>query len=79
MDLDNLASYPDIGVIANTRFVDASDRCAKLITSAGISAGIHASLYCVEKLLDSQTMRSTASGWNLTSIKWLKPKKKAAA
>ena len=60
MDLDNLASYPNIEVIANTRFVDASDETAKLVTSAGISAGIHASLYCVKKLLDSQTMQTTA-------------------
>ena len=60
MDLDNLASYPNIEVIANTRFVDASDETTKLVTSAGISAGIHASLYCVKKLLDSQTMQTTA-------------------
>lgn len=60
MDLDTLASYPDIDVIAHTRFVDASDEHANLVTSAGISAGIHASLYCIEKLIDTQTMRSTA-------------------
>ncbi|SNT70035.1 DJ-1/PfpI family protein [Psychrobacter sp. LV10R520-6] len=60
MDLDNLALYPNVEVIANTRFVDASDETTKLVTSAGISAGIHASLYCVEKLLDSQTMQTTA-------------------
>lgn len=30
------------------------------LTSAGISAGIHASLYCVEKLIDRQTMQATA-------------------
>lgn len=60
MDLDNLASYPNIEVIASTRFVDASDETTKLVTSAGISAGIHASLYCVKKLLDSQTMQTTA-------------------
>ena len=60
MDLDNLASYPDIDVRTNTRFVDASDETDKLVTSAGISAGIHASLYCVEKLIDTQTMQATA-------------------
>lgn len=60
MDLDNLASYPNIEVIANTRFVDASDKMTNIVTSAGISAGIHASLYCVEKLIDSQTMQTTA-------------------
>ena len=60
MDLENLASYPNIEVIANTRFVDASDKTTNIITSAGISAGIHASLYCVEKLIDSQTMQTTA-------------------
>ena len=60
MDLENLASYPNIEVIANTRFVDASDKTTNLVTSAGISAGIHASLYCVEKLIDSQTMQTTA-------------------
>ena len=60
MDLDNLASYPNIEVIANTRYVDASDETNKLVTSAGISAGIHASLYCVEKLIDRRTMKATA-------------------
>lgn len=60
MDLNNLASYPNIKVIADARFVDASDKHTKLVTSAGISAGIHASLYCVEKLLNSQTMKTTA-------------------
>lgn len=60
MDLENLASYPDVDVIANTRYVDASDETIKVVTSAGISAGIHASLYCVEKLIDNQTMQATA-------------------
>lgn len=61
MDLDNLAiSYPDIEVVSNTRYVDASDGNSNLITSAGISAGIHASLYCVEKLIDTKTAHSTA-------------------
>lgn len=62
MDLDNLAiSYPDVEVVSNTRYVDASDENSNLITSAGISAGIHASLYCVEKLIDTNTAHSTAS------------------
>ena len=60
MDLDNLASYPDIDVIDNIRYVDASDDKRNIVTSAGISAGIHASLYCIEKLLDNQTKRATA-------------------
>jgi len=60
MDLDNLASYPDIEVISNTRFVDASNDISNMVTSAGISAGIHASLYCVEKLIDSKTAHTTA-------------------
>ena len=60
MDLDNLASYPDIDVISDTRFVDASDDTCNIVTSAGISAGIHASLYCIEKLIDSKTMSATA-------------------
>jgi len=60
MDLDNLASYPDVDVVSHTRFVDASDDTVNIITSAGISAGIHASLYCIEKLIDSETMRATA-------------------
>ena len=60
MDLDNLASYPDIDVISHTRFVDASDDTCNIVTSAGISAGIHASLYCIEKLIDSETMSATA-------------------
>ncbi|MCG3881468.1 DJ-1/PfpI family protein [Psychrobacter sp. Ps3] len=60
MDLDNLASYPDIDVIDNIRYVDASDDMRNIVTSAGISAGIHASLYCIEKLVDNQTKRATA-------------------
>lgn len=60
MDLDNLASYPDVDVIDNTHYVDASDDMRNIVTSAGISAGIHASLYCIEKLVDSDTMRATA-------------------
>ena len=60
MDLDNLASYPDVDVIDNTHYVDASDDMHNIVTSAGISAGIHASLYCIEKLVDSDTMRATA-------------------
>jgi transcriptional regulator GlxA family with amidase domain len=60
MDLDNLASYPSINVISDTRFVDASDDTCNIVTSAGISAGIHASLYCIEKLIDSEIMRATA-------------------
>ncbi|MGP4716071.1 DJ-1/PfpI family protein [Psychrobacter sp. T6-6] len=60
MDLDNLASYPDINVISEQRFVDASDDTCSIVTSAGISAGIHASLYCIEKLIDSNTMHTTA-------------------
>ncbi|MCG3878309.1 DJ-1/PfpI family protein [Psychrobacter sp. Ps6] len=60
MDLDNLASYPDVEVIAHTRYVDASDDMRNIVTSAGISAGIHASLYCIEKLVDNQTKHATA-------------------
>ena len=60
MDLDNLASYPNIEVIANICFVDASEKTTNLVTSTGVSAGIHASLYFVEKLLDIQTMQITA-------------------
>ena len=60
MDLDHLASYSNVKVIANTRYVDASNETIKLVTSAGISAGIHASLYCVEKLINIQTMKVTA-------------------
>ncbi len=60
MDLDNLASYPDVDVIDNTHYVDASDDMRNIVTSAGISAGIHASLYCIERLVDSDTMRATA-------------------
>ena len=61
MDVDSLAmSYPDVEVVSNTRYVDASDENSNLVTSAGISAGIHASLYCVEKLIDTNTAHSTA-------------------
>ncbi len=60
MDLDNLVSYPDVDVIDNIHYVDASDDMRNIVTSAGISAGIHASLYCIEKLVDSDTMRATA-------------------
>ncbi|WP_227543706.1 hypothetical protein [Psychrobacter sp. 230] len=47
-------------MISHTRFVDASDDTGNIITSAEISAGIHASLYCIEKLIDSEIMRATA-------------------
>ncbi len=61
MDLDNLAlSYPDIEVISKTRFVDASNETSSIVTSAGISAGIHASLYCVEKLTNAKIANATA-------------------
>lgn len=61
MDVDSLdLSYPDIEVVSNTRYVDASDGNSNLVTSAGISAGIHASLYCVEKLVDTKTAHATA-------------------
>lgn len=58
--LARLAAYPNVTVIDKTRFVDASDDDIQLVTSAGISAGIHASLYCVKKLIDTQTMQETA-------------------
>ncbi|SNT69699.1 DJ-1/PfpI family protein [Psychrobacter sp. LV10R520-6] len=62
MDLDHLnTAYPDIKVIANKRYVDASDEKSSLVTSGGISSGIHASLYCVEKLVDAQTAYATAN------------------
>ncbi|MFW2177738.1 MULTISPECIES: DJ-1/PfpI family protein [unclassified Moraxella] len=57
MDLPLFAKeYPQIDVVANRRYVDAGD----VITSAGISSGIQASLYTVSKLTSKQIANATA-------------------
>lgn len=66
-ELERLAlRYPEVNVVADNRFIDASDERMALVTSAGISAGIPASLYCVEKLTDTATMRRAAKRMTFT-------------
>ena len=60
-ELEHLAEkYPALEVIEHDRFIDASDDALNIVTSAGISAGIAASLYCVQKLIDRPTMLRVA-------------------
>lgn len=57
MDFVRLAQeYPKITVIEQVRYVDQ----AKIITSAGIASGIHASLYVVARLSEQQYAENTA-------------------
>ena len=57
MDLTRLeADYPNIKVIKEVKFVDQD----KIITSAGISSGINASLYLVSKLASKEIALNTA-------------------
>lgn len=57
--------YPNLNVVADVRYVDSSEDnlnhdSLKIITSAGISAGIDASLYCVAKLTSKSVANKTA-------------------
>ena len=55
---DTLAEIaPDTEIVRNARFVDNG----KVITSAGISAGIDMSLYVIELLYGTETARQTAA------------------
>jgi transcriptional regulator GlxA family with amidase domain len=55
--LDRLAqTFPRVQVIRNTRWVDQG----KIVTSAGISAGIDMSLHLVEKLMGQEVAEQTA-------------------
>lgn len=57
MDLDRLEKdYPATTVLRNCKYVDEGH----IITSAGISAGIHMSLYLVSKLTSSPIALATA-------------------
>lgn len=57
MDLDRLEKeYTRVQVQRNVKFVDES----RIITSAGISAGIHMSLYIVKKLFGEEIADYTA-------------------
>lgn len=57
MDLDRLKNeYPQIKVISDVKYVNRD----KIITSAGISSGIHASLYIVAKLIHRDIALYTA-------------------
>jgi transcriptional regulator GlxA family with amidase domain len=51
------SNYKDIEVVQNVRFVDEG----KILTSAGVSAGIDMSLYIVAKLLGETVARTTAA------------------
>lgn len=57
MDLARLETqYPEITVLKGVRYVDQG----KIITAAGISSGIHASLYAVSKLTQRDIAVNTA-------------------
>ncbi len=57
MDLDRLKKeYPNVKVLHNMKYVDASP----VFTSGGISAGINMSFYILEKLAGSDIVRKTA-------------------
>lgn len=57
MDLERLETqYPQINVIKNVKFVDQD----KILTAAGISSGIHASLYVVAKVTTREIALNTA-------------------
>ena len=57
MDLDRLEKgYPEVTVLRNVKFVDQG----KIITAAGISAGINMTLYIVGKLLGKEVAKFTA-------------------
>lgn len=57
MDLQRFEEdYPQINVIKNVRYVDQG----RLISSAGISSGIHASLYTISKLVNREIAMDTA-------------------
>lgn len=57
MDLERLArDYPAVQVQSGVKYVDEDD----IITSGGISAGIHMSLHLVSRYLDVETALQTA-------------------
>ncbi|MFF2017269.1 DJ-1/PfpI family protein [Paenibacillus sp. NPDC058177] len=49
-------TYPSVRVEQNTKFVDAG----KIVTSAGISAGIHMAFHVVQRLLGTDVAQNTA-------------------
>jgi len=49
-------TFPDIELVKNAKYADSG----KIITSGGISAGINASLYIVDKLIGSNHGKKTA-------------------
>ena len=53
---DLQAMFPDLTVLSNRRWVDQG----RLVTSAGISAGIDMSLHLVERLVDRPLALATA-------------------
>lgn len=57
MDIDRLAGeYPEINVQRGQKFIDEG----RIITAAGISAGIDMSFHIIKSLLGSEVARSTA-------------------
>ncbi len=57
LSIDRLrAQYPEITVRDGVKFVDED----KIVTSAGISAGIHMAFHMVERLLGKQAALNTA-------------------
>ncbi|MNI65582.1 transcriptional activator FtrA [compost metagenome] len=57
MDIPRLAAeFPNINVLSNTRYVDEG----RLITSGGISSGIHMSLHVIRRLISEEAAIDTA-------------------
>lgn len=57
MDIPRLAAeFPNINVLSNTRYVDEG----RLITSGGISSGIHMSLHVIRRLISEEASIDTA-------------------
>ena len=68
--LDELAEIaPDCTVVRDQRFVDNG----RIITSAGITAGIDTSLYVVQRLLGAATARETAHHMEYPWLPEVKP------
>ncbi|ALH95889.1 DJ-1/PfpI family protein [Acinetobacter equi] len=65
MDMERLAKdYPKVHVIKNVRYVDEN----KIITSAGISSGIHTSLYLVAKMFGRGIALKTAKRMEFDTV-----------
>ena len=67
--LDELGKYPGVTVIRDKRFVHDG----KIVTSAGISAGIDMALYLVERYFGTEISREVAHRMEYHSSPMAKP------